>query len=168
MVALHTGHLDAAVPMLRVRRTLPETRIGHKFEPPKNGKGRSVKLSKSAVDALKGHQSRQNAERLKMDSRWKGTKSGLVFPNTYGGTMSSTNLLWQRFRPLLKRAGLRPVRFHDLRHTCAAILLRAGKHAKYVQEMFGHASISITLDTHKHVIEGMGGGLEDAMDDALG
>jgi integrase len=91
-----------------------------------------------------------------------------LFPNAFGGTMSGTNLLWQRFRPLLKRAGLPPVRFHELRHTCATILLRAGKHPKYVQEMFDHASIAITLDTYSHVIEGMDGGLEDAMDDALG
>ena len=56
---------------------------------------------------------------------------------------------------------------HDLRHTCATILLMAGKHPKFVQEMFGHASISITLDTYSHVIEGMDGGLAEAMDVAL-
>jgi integrase len=43
----------------------------------------------------------------------------------------------------------------------------AGKHPKYVQELLGHASINITLDTNSHVIEGMDGGLGDAMDDAL-
>ena len=52
-------------------------------------------------------------------------------------------------------------------HTCATILLMAGKHRKYVQELLGHASINITLDTYSHVIEGMDGGLADAMDDAL-
>jgi integrase len=59
------------------------------------------------------------------------------------------------------------IRFQDLRHTCATILLIAGKHPKYVQELLGHASISITLDTYSHVIEGMDGGLADIMDDAL-
>lgn len=58
-------------------------------------------------------------------------------------------------------------RLHDLRHTCATILLMAGKHPKFVQELLGHASISITLDTYSHVIEGMDGGLADAMDEAL-
>ncbi len=180
VVALHTGlregellglkwddlDLDATTPTLQVRRTLSETRTGHKFELPKNGKGRSVKLSRSAVEALRSHRVRQNEERLRAGSRWQD--SGLVFPNIKGTTMSGTNLLWQQFRPLLKRAGLPPIRFHDLRHTCATILLRAGKHPKYVQEMFGHANISITLDTYSHVIEGMDGGLGDAMDDALG
>jgi integrase len=64
-------------------------------------------------------------------------------------------------------ADLPPVRFHDLCHTCATILLMAGKHPKYVQELLGHANISITLDTYSHVIEGMDGGLAEAMDDAL-
>ena len=55
----------------------------------------------------------------------------------------------------------------DLRDTCATIPLMAGKHPKYVEELLGHASISITLDTYSYVIEGMDGGLGDAMDEAL-
>jgi integrase len=86
---------------------------------------------------------------------------------TLTGTTSDTNLLARHFKPLLKRAELPLVRFHDLPHTCATILLMAGKHPKFVQELLGHANISITLDTYSHVIEGMDGGLADAMDDAL-
>ena len=70
-------------------------------------------------------------------------------------------------KPLLKRAGLPAIRLHDLQHTYATILLMAGKHPKYMQELLGHASINITLDTYSHVIEGMDGGLGDTMDDAL-
>ena len=73
--------------------------------------------------------------------------------------MSGTNLLGRHFKPLLKRAGLPPIRLHDLRHTCATILLMAGKHLKCVQELLGRRNISITLDTYSHVIEGMDGGL---------
>lgn len=90
-----------------------------------------------------------------------------MFPTTTGSTTSGTNLLGRYFKPLLKCAGLPAIRLHDLRHTCATVLLMAGKHPKYVQELLGHASISITLDTYSHVIEGMDGGLADAMDDAL-
>jgi integrase len=90
-----------------------------------------------------------------------------VFPTTTGTTMSGTNLLGRHFKPLLKRADLPAIRLHDLRHTCATILLMVGKHPKYVQELLGHASINITLDTYSHVIEGMDGGLADAMDEAL-
>ena len=62
--------------------------------------------------------------------------------------MSARNLTARSFKPILERAGLpRSVRLHDLRHTCATILLKAGKHPKFVQELLGHATISQTLDT---------------------
>jgi integrase len=103
--------------------------------------------------------------KLRLGSLWQ--EGGLVFPSMAGTTTSGTNLLGRYFKPLLKRAELPTIRLHDLRHTCATVLLMAGKHPKYVQELLGHASISITLDTYSHVIEGMDGGLADAMDDAL-
>ncbi len=179
VLALHTGlregemlglrwddlDLDAATPTLQVRRTLSETRTGHKFELPKSGKGRAIKLSRKAVEALRSHRARQAEEKLRLGSLWQD--GGLVFPTTTGTTTSGTNLLGRYFKPLLKRADLPAIRLHDLRHTCATVLLMAGKHPKYVQELLGHASISITLDTYSHVIEGMDGGLADAMDDAL-
>ena len=78
--------------------------------------------------------------------------------------MSATN----HFMPLLERPRLPDeIRRHDLRHTCATILLVAGKHPKYVEERLGHASINITLDTYSHVIEGIDGGLAEAMDETL-
>jgi integrase len=104
-------------------------------------------------------------ERLRVGSLWQD--NGLVFPTTTGTTMSCTNLLGRRFKPLLKRARLPAIRLHDLRYTCATILLVAGKHPKYVRELLGHASLSITLDTYSQVIKGMDGGLADAMDEAL-
>ena len=73
----------------------------------------------------------------------------------------------RHFEHFLNNAELPRIRFHDLRHTCATILLMAGKHPRYVQELLGHASINITLDTYSHVIESMDGGLADAMDDTL-
>ena len=70
-------------------------------------------------------------------------------------------------RLIPERADLPRVRLHGLRHPCATILLVASKHTKHVLESLGHASISITLDTYSHVIEGMDGGLADEMDEAL-
>jgi integrase len=165
LLGLRWNDVDLDAGALQVRRTLSETRTGHKFEKPKNGKGGSVKLSQRAAEALKSHRVRQNEERLNAGSLWQD--NGLVFPTTTGTTMSCTNLLGRHFKPLLRRAGLPDIRLHDLRHTCATILLVAGKHPKYVQELLGHASLSITLDTYSHVIEGMDGGLADAMDEAL-
>ncbi len=73
------------------------------------------------------------------------------------------------FKPILERAGLpRSVRLHDLRHTCATLLLKQGVHVKYVQELLGHADISLTLNVYSHVLPDMGDAAAGAMDDALG
>jgi len=71
------------------------------------------------------------------------------------------------FKPLLKRAGLPQVRFHDLRHTCATLLLSKNVNPKVVSEMLGHASIAITLDTYSHVLPDMQDSAAAAMDSAL-
>jgi len=157
-VYLNTGTLC-------VRRTLSDIRDGFDFEQPKSGKGRSVKLTHRAIEALRSHRKRQLEEQTgEVEERFKG----LVFTTTNGTPYTCTNLLSQRFRPLLMIADLpAATRFHDLRHTCATMLLKMGQHPKYVQELLGHASISISLDTYSHAIEGMGDGLADAMDGAL-
>ncbi|MBA3490530.1 MAG: tyrosine-type recombinase/integrase [Rubrobacteraceae bacterium] len=72
------------------------------------------------------------------------------------------------FKPLLSKVGLpHSVRLHDLRHTCATLLLSRGVHPKFVQELLGHATISITLDTYSHVLPSMGGQTAAAMEAAL-
>ncbi len=70
--------------------------------------------------------------------------------------------------PLLARAELPQITFHDLRHTCASLLFQRNVHPKFVQELLGHATISITLDTYSHVLPGMGDAAAGAMDEALG
>ena len=72
-----------------------------------------------------------------------------------------------RVKPLLKRAGLPRVRFHDLRHTCATLLLSKNVNPKVVSEMLGHATIAITLDTYSHVLPTMQESAAAAMEDAL-
>ncbi len=81
--------------------------------------------------------------------------------------MSASNAVNRHFKPLLKRAGLPSIRLHDLRHTCATLLLCEGVHPKLVQELLGHANISITLDTYSHVLPGMGDQTATAMESAL-
>jgi integrase len=65
------------------------------------------------------------------------------------------------FRPLLEKAGLPLIRFHDLRHTVASLLLLAGVHPKVVAELLGHSTINLTLDTYSHVLPSM---LESAVE----
>jgi integrase len=60
------------------------------------------------------------------------------------------------------------ITFHDLRHTCASLLFQKNVHPKFVQELLGHASVAITLDTYSHMLPGMGGEAADAMGEALG
>ena len=92
---------------------------------------------------------------------------GLVFASEVGTLINPTNLRKRSFTPLLKRAKLPQIRFHDLRHTCATLLLSRNVHPKYVQEILGHANIAITLDTYSHVIPGMGNHIAKAMEAAL-
>jgi integrase len=98
-------------------------------------------------------------------SLWR--ENGLVFATKIGTPLNRHNLTQRSFRPLLAKAGLPQIRFHDLRHTCATILLSKGVHAKFVQAALGHSTIAITLDTYSHVLPGMGSGTADAMDEAL-
>ena len=90
-----------------------------------------------------------------------------MFATEIGTPLKRHNVTQRSFRPLLERAGLPQIRFHDLSHTCATILLGKGVHAKFVQELLGHSTIAITLDTYSHVLPGMGGGTAAAMDEAL-
>jgi integrase len=77
------------------------------------------------------------------------------------------NLRQRSLARLLKKADLPPIRFHDLRHTCATLLLSKNTHPKFVQELLGHATIAITLDTYSHVVPSMGDRAARAMEDAL-
>jgi integrase len=83
--------------------------------------------------------------------------------------MRAYSLTGGPYAGLLKKAGIsQKVRFHDLRRTCATLLLLKGAHPRLVQEWLGHASISITMDTYSHVLPGMDEGLADMMEAALG
>jgi integrase len=166
LLGLKWEDIDLDVGSLAVRRTLSEARSGRFFEAPKNGKGRSIKLTRQAVEALRTHRKRQNEERLRFGTLWQD--SGLVFPAQTGTPMNAKNLTARSFKPLLERAGLSStVRLHDLRHTCATLLLGKGVHPKIVQELLGHATIAITLDTYSHVLPNMQGEAASAMESAL-
>ena len=85
-----------------------------------------------------------------------------------GTPIRRDNLHNKSWKPLLRRAKLPDIRFHDLRHTCATLLLTKGVHRKIVSEMLGHSSVSITLDIYSHVIPGLGEVAASAMEDLLG
>jgi integrase len=72
-----------------------------------------------------------------------------------GTPVSRHNLVARSFKPLLKRAGLPDIRFHDLRHTCATLMLAVGTNLEVVQETLGHANVSVTLDIYSHLLPNM-------------
>jgi integrase len=93
---------------------------------------------------------------------------GLLFASEVGTPINSSNLRKRSFARPLKRANLPQIRFHDLRHTCATLLLSRNVHPKIVSEMLGHSSISITLDTYSHVLPTMQQSAICALEDILG
>jgi integrase len=181
-VAVHTGlrqsellglkwadvNLDARSPKLSVRRSLKVTEDGLGFGPPKNkASRRSVPLNKTAVAALRAHKARQSAEILATPI-WRDT--GLVFPNRVGKPINPSNLYNREYKPLLKEAGLEGegFTFHSLRHTFASGLCNKREYPKVIQSLLGHSSITQTMDTYSHLMEGMGGDAVDGLDEAFG
>jgi integrase len=76
----------------------------------------------------------------------------LIFPNLEGRPLSHANLLQRGFYPALRRAGLRRIRFHDLRHTFASLLIASGEDVVRVSRLLGHASPNITLNVYSHML----------------
>ena len=91
----------------------------------------------------------------------------LVFPNLAGNPISHANWLQRMFYPALRRAGLRKIRFHDLRHTFASLLVSGGADVIRVSRMLGHASPAITLQVYSHKLPGQNRLGADLISDAL-
>ena len=157
--------IDLEAGTLQVRRTLSEPKGGYIFEAPKSGKGRNIRLTQRATAALREHRKRQLEERMELGGLWQD--HGLVFTSGIGTPMLGGNLN-RTFKAVLQRAGLPEIRFHDLRHSCATLLLCQGVNPKFVQELLGHADIALTLNVYSHVLPDMGDAAAGAMDTALG
>ena len=117
-----------------------------------------------AVEALRSHRKRQVEERVRASDY---ADSDLVFATTIGTPLEAQNIVNHHFKPLLRRAGLPDIRWHDLRHTAATLLLSRGVHPTLVQHLLGHASITMTLDRYSHWMPSMGRATAAAMDEAL-
>ena len=115
------------------------------------GSRRTLDIPSVTVDALREHQQKQRLQRLLADSSWKEQK--LIFTTRIGTPVDTTNVLHQ-FQKILKRAGLAKMRFYDLRHTHASLLIAEGVHPKKIAERLGHASIKLTMDLYGHLFEG--------------
>jgi integrase len=159
--------LSEARGTLRVGRALVREGGRYILGETKTKRGRRrVNLTPRTVTALKAHRKRQLEERVRLAGLYED--HGLIFASENGTPLNPENLVKRSFKPLLKRAGLPEIRFHDLRHTCATLLLSRSVHPKMVQELLGHATIAMTLDTYSHYLPSMGDQASGAMGDALG
>ena len=166
LLALGWQDVDMKNGTVSVRRTL--TRNGGSIEmgDPRTKKSRrSIRLTPRAIESLEAHLQRQLREIGILGDRYKN--QGMLFTTSTGSPINPSNLRQKGFARLLKEARLPHIRFHDLRHTCAMLLLAQGTHPKYVQELLGHATIAITMDTYSHVMPGMSDHTARAMQNAL-
>jgi integrase len=135
------------------------------FQEPKTARGRrAVPLGSATLAVLRDHRKRQVEERLFYGAAW--VDQDLLFTTTRGTPLNPSNLI-KAFRALLDAAGLPAIRFHDLRHTAATLMLAQGVNPKIVQERLGHASITLTLDTYSHVLPTMQREAADLIDAIL-
>jgi len=166
LLGLKWSDLDLKRATISIRRTLTRTDNGKRVAlgATKNKKSRrTVRLTPQAVEALRVHLEQQLGEIGALGDLYDD--QGLVFTSEAGTPINPSNLRQRSFLPLLKKAGIPHIRFHDLRHTYATLLLLKGVHPKFVQELLGHATIAITLDTYSHVLPGMGDQTTAAMED---
>jgi len=144
---------DLAGRNLTVSRSLARYRgQSWTFKPTKTSTTRVIELPEVAVEALEFHRTRQKRARLEAGDAWE--EHGLMFPGSSGSPLDLANVR-KAFHALLRSAGLPRIRLYDLRHTAATLRIASGTHARVVQEVLGHSSITLTMDTYGHVIEGM-------------
>jgi integrase len=108
-----------------------------------------IRMPGVVVAALKAHRTRQLEDRLAAGGAWKD--SGFVFTSPIGTALEPLNVT-REFHVLLASAGLPVIRFHDLRHTAATLLLAQGVDPRTIMETLGHSQISLTLNTYSHVL----------------
>jgi integrase len=154
VLGLKWDDIDFVNKCLYVRRSTSRVgKYGIVEKEPKTKSGlRKISLPDFLIDILKRHQERQQEHKAKVGTTWKD--SGYVFCNSVGNFYHESNLT-VRYKRLLQRAGLPEIRFHDLRHSAATILLSMGVNPKVVQELLGHSSFVTTMNTYAHVLPSM-------------
>jgi integrase len=166
LLGLKWDDLDWIQKKVKVERQLVRPdKTGVKFQGTKTRFGqRSIALGDQTINVLRGHYERQQADRLSAGKKW--VEYGLMFANSRGGPIEPRNLLTE-FHQLLDRAGLPSIRFHDLRHTAASLMLNHGVAPIVVSRRLGHSKASITLDIYGHLIPSMQEGVGQLMDDLV-
>ena len=165
LLALHWDDIDLQGRNLTVRYTLTKEHEGWGIGEPKSAAGRRrIGLTTAVVSALRSHRAAQVARRLQLGPAWQDT--GLVFDRGDGHYIEPVTINNELDR-IIKPLELPYIRFHDLRHTAATLMLTNGTPAKVVSEMLGHANVGIMLNTYAHVLPHMQQEALDRLEAAL-
>jgi integrase len=162
LLALRWQDVDFERGVLHISRTLYERPVRcagwYDFTETKGGRGRSLDLDVGTLAALKRHRTRQSEQRLQLGETWQD--QGLIFANTWQlrnvapGSPIRVSTISRQFHVLADHADLHGVRFHDLRHAHATIMLRAGVPVHVVAARLGHSDPALTLRVYSHVLPG--------------
>lgn len=162
-LAIHTGmrqaelmglkweDVDWNLSTIQVKRQVRHfTGAGYAFLGPKSKSGtRTIKLGKQALEILRDH--KKDQEMIISSAKGNWTHLDLIFSSTVGTPLTASNIR-RDFRKLLKASGLPKIRFHDLRHTAASLMLNHGIPVLIVSKRLGHSKPSITIDVYGHII----------------
>jgi integrase len=149
-LGLRWQDIDLDRRLLRVRSQLQRIDGAPQLVRPNTASSRrTIELPGVVLDALREHQLRQSAERLAAGAAWQ--EHGLVFATRIGTPLDARNVVRQ-YHALLAKAGLPRLRFHDLRHTAASLLLAQGLELRVIQHVLGHSQISLTANLYTHVM----------------
>jgi integrase len=158
------ARLESQLTVVRKRLDAIKTKV-HLVEPKSARSRRTIALPSVTIAALKAHRARQLEARLAAGAEWQ--EQGFVFTTPIGTPCDPFNL-HKRFKALLTEAGLPSFRIHDLRHSCASLLLAQGVNPRVVMETLGHSQISLTLNTYSHVLPPLQKDAAAKMDIVLG
>jgi len=169
LLALQWGDIDWNSERIHVRRSIfwylqreadelgQDTTVLWRFTTPKTKRSkRAVVLSPRLKEALENHK-----------ISCPVSPHDLVFCTPKGTPIEYRNMVRREFEPALVRAGLRKIRFHDLRHTYTALLIAQNAHPKFIQSQLGHASIQTTLDRYGHLLPDVQSGAGEQLDAQL-
>ncbi len=166
LLGLVWSDVDFARSTITINRSLQ--RVGGKLilcDPKTEHSRRTVRMSPPVAAALMAHRDRQTVEREAAGKRWVA-EPDFVFRTTIGTGLEGVNVT-KLFQAAVSAAKLPKMRFHDLRHSCASILLAAGVAPFVVSKQLGHGSVTLTLNTYGHMMPSQHSEAADAMDRAL-
>jgi integrase len=148
-VDLHGGTVTVRAAVRRSR-----TRGMEIAEPKTDSSRRTIAIDSAVVEILTAHQERQVEERTALGDVWRDLD--LLFTDALGGPLRRYNMERRHYYPLLAKAGVPRIRFHDLRHTAATLLISRGVPINVVSHMLGHSSAALTLGVYVHNLPAMG------------